>query len=90
MAVALLIVGILGYYFRDSFLPRPTGSATALEPPRRMELPSATNYTSFYERLDFQSLQPLVEGRVETTMGQAGAGAATQPASGDGIFRKSF
>ncbi|HTM68431.1 MAG TPA: hypothetical protein VL426_03970 [Candidatus Binatia bacterium] len=41
VVVLVIIAGVLIYFYRDKFLPRPTGEAVLLTPPPRMTVPPA-------------------------------------------------
>jgi len=58
MLVAVLgIIGIvLVFFYRDKFLPRPTGEAVLVAPPPRLNIPPAGGDT-LYEREDFKALK---------------------------------
>lgn len=41
VAVLVIIAGVILYFYRDKFLPRPSGEAVLLTPPPRMTVPQA-------------------------------------------------
>lgn len=60
VAVLVIIVGVLAWFYRDKFLPRPTGEATLLAPPARLTIPRASG-DALYEREDFKGLKRFAD-----------------------------
>lgn len=64
-AISIIMVGVLGYYFRDRIMPKPSGTAPTPPAATRLELPSATDYGKLLNRPDFSALEPLTSTRLE-------------------------
>ncbi len=60
VAVLAIIVGVLVWFYRDKFLPHPTGEATLLAPPSRLTIPRASG-DKLYERDDFKALKRFAD-----------------------------
>jgi hypothetical protein len=59
-AVLVVIVAVLGWYYRDKFLPHPSGEAALLAPPARLTIPRA-NGDDLYGRDEFKGLKRFAD-----------------------------
>lgn len=75
VAVLGIIVVVLLFFYRDKFLPRPTGEAVLLAPPPRMTVPAAIGADALYERKDFRALKRFGDMPVRPR----GASGSTDP-----------
>lgn len=56
VAVLGIIAVVLIFFYREKFLPRPTGEAVLLAPPPRLQIPPGGG-DALYERDDFKALK---------------------------------
>lgn len=69
VVVLAIIAGVILYFSRDKFLPKPSGGE-ALPPASRLNVPTSVDYQKLFDRADYKALkaygnvpvQPLANG----------------------------